>query len=109
MVKRANIYRTKDWFKVLQTSERNQTAVMKLGAGQSSGAEPEAHEHSDQVLLLIEGELAALIGGKRSRMKAGDVVIIPHGLKHKFTNSGAAPALTFNVYSPAEYPPGETG
>ncbi len=37
-------------------------------------------------------------------MKAGDVVIIPPGVKHKFINSGEEPAVTFNVYSPPEYP-----
>src|ERR1700736_3398829 len=96
--RRANIYQVKGWFKVLQTTGRSQTAVMKLGAGQSTGKEPEAHENSDQVLLLIEGELSAEIGGKRSRMKAGDAVIIPPRVKHKFTNRGDQAAVTFSVY-----------
>jgi mannose-6-phosphate isomerase-like protein (cupin superfamily) len=82
---------------------------MKLGAGQSTGEEAEAHKGSEQVLLLIEGELAAEIGDKRSRMKAGDVVIIPPRVKHRFTNRGGRPAITFNVYSPPEYPPDEKG
>ena len=60
-------------------------------------------------MLLIEGELAAEIGGKRSRMKAGDVVVIPPGVKHKFVNRAEHPAITFSVYSPPEYPPGEKG
>jgi len=107
--KRANIFKATAWFKVLQTTKRTQTAVMTLAAGQATGDEPEAREDSEQVLLLIEGELAAEIGGKRSRMKAGDVVIIPPRVKHKFTNRGARPAITFNVYAPPEYPPGETG
>jgi mannose-6-phosphate isomerase-like protein (cupin superfamily) len=77
---------------------------MKLGAGQSSGESPEAHKGSDQVLLLIEGELSAEIAGERSHMKPGDVVIIPARVKHKFTNESSAPAVTFNVYSPPEYP-----
>jgi mannose-6-phosphate isomerase-like protein (cupin superfamily) len=80
-----------------------ETAVMKLGQGQATGREPEAHEKSGQVILLVAGELSAEIGGKRSRMKAGDVVIIPPRVKHKFTNSGEEPAVTFNVYSPPEY------
>jgi mannose-6-phosphate isomerase-like protein (cupin superfamily) len=71
--------------------------------GQATGEEPEAHENSDQVLLLVAGELSAEIGGKRSRMRPGDVVIIPPRLKHKFTNHGEQPAVTFNVYSPPEY------
>ncbi len=107
--KRANIYRTKEWFKVLQTTRRSQTAVMTLGAGQSSGEEPKAHSASDQVLLLLTGELSAEIAGARSRMKPGDVVVIPPGTKHKFTNRGDAPAVTFSVYSPPEYPSDEKG
>jgi mannose-6-phosphate isomerase-like protein (cupin superfamily) len=107
--RRANIYRTKSWFKVLQTTRHSQTAVMTLGAGQSSGEEPEAHAGSEQTLLLLEGELHALIAGKRSRMKTGDVVVIPPKTKHKFTNPGRNPAVTFSVYCPPEYPSGEEG
>ena len=106
---RANIRRAKDWFAVLQTTRRSQTAVMTLGPGQATGEEPESHRNSEQILLVIEGELAAEIGGKRSRVKAGDVVIIPARVKHKFTNRGDQPALTFNVYTPPEYPPDEKG
>ena len=108
-MKHANIHRAKEWFKVLQTTKRTQTAVMKLGIGQSTGIDAEAHKASDQVLLLIEGELSAEIGGKHSSMKAGDVVIIPARVKHKFTNNGNEPAVTFNVYSPPEYPDDEKG
>jgi mannose-6-phosphate isomerase-like protein (cupin superfamily) len=108
-VKRPNIYQTAEWFRVLQTTKRSQTAVMKLGPGQATGEEPEAHEKSDQVLLLVAGELSAEIGVKRFRMKAGDVVIIPPRVKHKFTNCGDQPAVTFNVYSPPEYPADEKG
>jgi mannose-6-phosphate isomerase-like protein (cupin superfamily) len=104
---RANIYEAKEWFKVLQTTPRSQTAVMTLGPRRATGDEPEAHEASNQVLLLIEGELAAEIEGVWSRMKAGDVVVIPPGTKHKFTNPGDVPAVTFSVYSPPEYPSDE--
>ena len=107
--RRTNIHRAKEWFEVLQTTPRSQTAVMKLGPGQASGGEPEAHKASDQVLLLIEGELEAEIAGARSRMKAGDVVVIPPRTQHKFTNPGDVPAVTFSVYSPPEYPADEKG
>ena len=42
---------------------------MKLGPGQSTGEEPEDHKNSDQVLLVMEGKLSAVIDGKRSLMK----------------------------------------
>ena len=99
-----NILDAREWFEVLQTTRRSQTAVMTLGPGQSSGDEPESHEGSDQVLLVVEGEVAAAIGKKRSRLKTGDVVIIPPGTKHKFTNRSKKRVVTFSVYSPPEYP-----
>ena len=75
--------------------------------GQSTGDEPEDHIAGDQVLLLVEGELSAEIAGARSRLMRGDVVVIPPGIKHKFTNRGDEPAVTFSVYSTPEYPPDE--
>ena len=77
---------------------------MKLGPGQSTGEKPEDHKNSDQVMVVIEGQLSAEIDGKRSLMKVGDFVIIPPRAKHKFTNRSDRPAITFNVYSPPEYP-----
>src|SRR4051812_881760 len=107
--RRANIYRTKSWFKVLQSTKHSQTAVMTLGAGQSSGDEPEAHRDSEQILLLVEGELHALIAGQRSGMKAGAVVLTSPKTNHQFTTRGSPPAVTFSVYCPPEYAPDEEG
>ena len=105
----SNIYRASAWFEVLQTTDRSQTAVMMLKPNQSTGEQAESHKHSQQMLLLIEGELLAEIDGERGNLNAGEVVVIPPGVKHKFTNNGNAPAVTFNVYCPPEYPPYERG
>jgi mannose-6-phosphate isomerase-like protein (cupin superfamily) len=101
-----NINEATDWFEVLQTSERSQTAMMTLASGKSSGAKAEAHEGSDQVLLILEGELIGEVGGEHLSLKKGDVIMIPSGVKHRFTNRSWKRALTFNVYSPPAYPAG---
>jgi mannose-6-phosphate isomerase-like protein (cupin superfamily) len=108
-MRHSNIFRKTKWFEVLQTSKRSQIAVMKLGPGQSTGERPEAHKNSDQVLLVVEGQLSSEIDGRRSLMKPGDFVSIPPRTKHKFTNKTDRPAITFNVYSPPEYPPDTKG
>lgn len=108
-MKIANIKEATEWFEVLQTTERCQTAVMRLSRGQATGDAPESHEKSEQVMLLLEGDLLADIGSKHSKIKAGDVVIIPAGVKHKFTNIGDKTALTFNVYAPPAYSADEKG
>jgi hypothetical protein len=49
----ANIKDATEWFEVLQTSKRTQTAVMMLGPEAATGEKTEAHEKSDQVLLML--------------------------------------------------------
>jgi mannose-6-phosphate isomerase-like protein (cupin superfamily) len=78
--------------------------MMTLTPGDSSGSTAEAHENSDQVLLLLEGELSGEVGDERPTSRKGDVIIIPAGVKHRFTNRAETPAVTFNVYAPPAYP-----
>lgn len=101
-----NIESAKDWFEVLQTGERSQTAMMTLAPGQSTGQKAEAHEKSDQVLLMLEGELTGEVDDERPILKKGDVIMISAGAKHRFTNQTQKRAVTFNVYSPPAYPAG---
>ena len=104
-----NIDKAEAWFEVLQTGECSQAAMMTLVPGDSTGEQAEAHEKSDQVLLMMEGELTGEVGDERPKLKKGDVIIIPAGVKHRFTNRAATPAITFNVYSPPAYPAGTKG
>jgi mannose-6-phosphate isomerase-like protein (cupin superfamily) len=62
-----NISDAKDWFEVLQTSKETQTAVMKLQPGGASGPDLNAHEKSEQVLIVLEGEVEAKSRGKSGR------------------------------------------
>ena len=104
-----NIDKAEEWFEVLQTGERSQTAIMTLAPGESTGAQAEAHEKSDQVLFMVEGELTGEVDDERPKLKKGDVIIIPAGVKHRFRNRAERPATTFNVYSPPAYPEGTKG
>jgi len=94
----------REWFEVLQTTPRCQTAVMNLEPGQASGDELEAHPESDQVLLVLEGEVLAEIGEDHAHMRVGDVVVIPAGIRHRFENDTAGAVRTFSVYAPPAYP-----
>ena len=98
-----NIRDGDDWFSVLQTGPKAQTAVMTLEKGKSSGAEAEAHQHSEQVLIVLEGEVLAEVEGQKKTLKQWDAILIPAGVRHKFTNVSAQRCVTFNTYSPPEY------
>jgi mannose-6-phosphate isomerase-like protein (cupin superfamily) len=105
----ANIKDTTEWFEVLQTSNRTQTAMMTLAPGDDTGKKAEAHEKSDQVLLMLSGKLSGTVGPEKVELKKGDVLLIRAGTPHRFKNSGRHRAVTFNVYSPPEYPPDTKG
>jgi mannose-6-phosphate isomerase-like protein (cupin superfamily) len=105
----ANIGNATQWFQVLQTTDRSQTAMMTLEPGAATGEKAEAHDKSDQVLLMLDGELIGEVGEERPRLKKGDVIVIEAGTKHRFANASDKPARTFNVYSPPAYPPETKG
>jgi len=105
----ANIKDATEWFEVLQTSKRAQTAMMTLAPGEKTGPKAETHEKSDQVLLMLSGKLSGTVGPESVSLKKGDILLIRAGTPHRFENRGRQRAVTFNVYSPPEYPPGMKG
>jgi mannose-6-phosphate isomerase-like protein (cupin superfamily) len=108
-VKVQSIYDFEEWFQVLQTTDRSQVAMMELAPGQATGDEAEAHEKSDQVLLVIKGEIEGEIGKQQVSLSEGQFVIIPADTKHRFVNHSENAALTFNVYAVPAYPPDAKG
>lgn len=98
-----NIQGAAQSFEVLQGTKRSQTAVLRLEPGEASSEDLNSHAGSDQILLVIEGEVKVEISGEEDEMKAGDVVIVPAGAKHRFTNTGGTAVLTFSVYAPPSY------
>jgi mannose-6-phosphate isomerase-like protein (cupin superfamily) len=98
-----NIYSAGKGFKILETTRRSQTASMTLEPGESSSERPNTHSESDQVLIVLEGNLTAEISRKQTELNKGDAITVPARTPHKFTNSGSERAVTFSVYSPPAY------
>ena len=84
-------------------TSRSQVAMMRLDAGKGSGDFPESHPHSDQILLVLEGEVEGEISGERHVLKKGEFVLVAAGTPHRFVNNGQKAALTFNLYAPPAY------
>lgn len=100
----ADAARSSDAFRrVLHTTGHVQLVVMTLRQGEDIGAE--VHEHNDQVLSFIEGTVRAEVAGETSQVGPGDVVVVPAGTEHNFTNVGAGPARLYTLYSPPDHSP----
>lgn len=104
----SNLRDAKSWFHVLATARKSQIATMTLAPGKSSGPKGNEHRKSEQVLFVVEGEVLAEVGDEKRTLRKGDAVIVPAGAPHRFSNPFGSAAITFNVYAPPAYEPGES-
>jgi mannose-6-phosphate isomerase-like protein (cupin superfamily) len=58
------------------------------------------HEHAENVYIVLEGEIEAIVEGERHVLKKDDVAFIPPGLRHSAGNAGATPARAIEIYAP---------
>ncbi|MGZ4593213.1 MAG: cupin domain-containing protein [Actinomycetes bacterium] len=88
---------------VLDTNGHTQVVAMTLRPGEDIGAE--VHEHNDQVLLFTEGTARAEVAGETRDVEAGDLVVVPAGTEHNFTNTGAGLVRLLTIYAPPDHAP----
>ncbi|GEP45611.1 cupin domain-containing protein [Brevifollis gellanilyticus] len=103
----SNIRESSEDFHLLETTGRTQSATMTLKPGEASSDQLEVHPHSDQVLLVLEGEVVAEVDGERQVMQKGDCITIPADVRHRFINEGHETVFTFTVYGPPAYETGD--
>jgi mannose-6-phosphate isomerase-like protein (cupin superfamily) len=93
-----------DFRREVATAERSQVVVMTIPPGGEIG--DEVHEGIDQILLFVEGEADAIVGGETRRVGADELVLVPGGTRHNFVNAGDGPLRLVTVYAPPEHEPG---
>lgn len=104
-MKLTHIFQAGTGFRVLETTERSQTGLLTLEPGESSSDDPSRHAESDQILVVLQGEVTAEIADESAVMKIGDAVVVPAKTPHKFINNGQDRAVTFSVYALPAFPP----
>ena len=56
------------------------------------------HTNTEEAMVLLEGELQALVGSQRIDIEPGDVVLAPAGTVHGFINLSDTPARLLYVF-----------
>ena len=68
---------------------------------QVRGAEaPHRHAVHDLAVTVLRGEGTLRLGDTVQTVRAGDVTLVPRGVVHWFTRTGAETAVTVAVFSP---------
>ena len=89
---------------VLATGAHVQVVVMSIPPGGEIGEE--VHEDTDQVLFLVDGSGQVVLDGEAAAFRAGDLVLVPAGIRHNFVTVGDAPMKIITTYSPPHHPDG---
>ena len=58
------------------------------------------HEHAENIWIVIEGTLEAIIGGVRYIVEAGELIFMPSGVPHATGNPGDTDMLAVEIYCP---------
>jgi mannose-6-phosphate isomerase-like protein (cupin superfamily) len=65
-----------------------------------AGGGPELHSHPyAEVFVIEEGEVAFTAGDETIEAKAGQIVVVPAGVPHKYVNSGAGRARHIDIHA----------
>jgi mannose-6-phosphate isomerase-like protein (cupin superfamily) len=95
---------TDDFRRVLFTTKHTQLVVMMIPPGGEIGSE--VHDGIDQVLIAVDGSGTLVLDGEESPFLAGNVVVVPEGMRHNFINTGHAPLRIATIYGPPDHAPG---
>lgn len=90
--------------RVLYTGAHSQIVAMSILVGEDIGAE--THDTVDQILYFVQGTCEALVNGETKNVAEHDIVFVPAGARHNFTNTGDVPLKLFTVYAPPQHPDG---
>ncbi len=65
------------------------------------GAPLHVHHEQDEWLYILAGEFVAEVGGKRMRLKAGDSLLMPMKVPHRWSHGGQSHSGAIHLYTPA--------
>ena len=87
---------------ILETGKMT-THLGLIPPGQSTSEH--SHPCSEEIVYIVQGEGRAMVGEQAGDFKANQLLFVPEGAPHRYTNTGAGELILFVVYSPpAEVP-----
>lgn len=83
-----------------ETSSDFLIAWKRLPEGTALGSY-HVHERSENVLIVLEGTLDALVGDRRYAVRQGEVIYMPAGVPHATGNRGPGECQAVEIYAPS--------
>lgn len=97
----AQVKKNNDWKLAFLTGKNAQIVFMSVSPGTNPKNEIGMETHNfDQIIFVVEGNAKAVLNGKESSIKSGDLIFIPQGVEHNVINLDPnKPLKILSVYS----------
>lgn len=95
---------SRERFRIVLSGEQTGGEVFRLEvSGPPQVVPPPVHRHlyQSERFEVVEGELALLVDGCESQLRAGESTVVPPGAAHTWRNSGPGTARFINEFRPA--------
>jgi len=91
--------------RLLVSGEHTGNAYCVLEMSSPPGRATPTHEHSreEETLVMLEGELDAVVDGERQRLHAGASITFKRGTRHQLINAGEKTARYMVICAPAGF------
>ena len=76
---------------------------MEIVTPPGSGIDLHVHEHEDEYVTLLEGEIEVTLGDQKMKAVPGVKALLPRGIPHGFTNIGDVPCRLSVVILPGKF------
>lgn len=86
---------------VAYTDAKLQLVFMKLNPNEDIGEE--THHHVEQVIAITSNSGMSVLDGVERPIKAGDIVIVPPGVKHNIVNGPGEAMKIMTTYVPPNH------
>lgn len=95
-----------NWKLAFLTAKDAQIVFMNISPSTNPNNEIGVETHKfDQIIFVVEGNGKAILDGKTTLIKSGDMIFIPQGVEHNVTNSNAKnPLKILSVYTSTDIP-----
>jgi len=95
-----------NWKLAFLTAKDAQIVFMNISPSTNPNNEIGMETHKfDQIIFVVEGNGKAILDGKTTMVKSGDMIFIPQGVEHNVTNSNTKkPLKILSVYTSTDIP-----
>ena len=78
-------------------------SVVELVNEPGTGVSLHVHEHEDELVYVVDGEIEVTLGDGKMKAVPGVLALLPRGIPHGFTNTGSKPSRVLDVILPGRF------